>query len=566
MHKKPTTLDLFCLSAFVILITLQPYFLYGEMNYFELGIYLPNINAVLDGLIPYRDFFHLRGPLEVYVPAFFMSLFGENAAILSIYFYVGTVVTLLIGVWIAKDIYRTRFALYLMVPVFVGRTFPRVVFTNWGGMRFGLGLLAVLLAIGFLRRKKFPLLVASGVISGLALLTSVEIGVFSILSIMATCIFALCFSLYEKKIVLKMIRTYILGLALVLLPYAGYLFSTQSLVAFFDTIYSVINWQVGFSDHLFEDHPKNFIEIILAMSPFNSNFKHLTPAYCYLFFIIYIAFRIKKNTLKARHLYIVAVAFYGLMMYIAAFRKIGAAQFEMALQPEKILLFFMLEETYLWLRDRKHKIGGMIQDQMLKSKRRINQLKTFGINFLILGFIMSSLGYSVMRYDRRFFSFQYVKNILLNRDVDTLIPMSDQKMERMNLERLKGMVVPSWQAQDFRQLTEFVNQNTEPDEPVFMFPELGFYSFIIDRPFVGRFPIATFSWVDEEWHRELLKDLTKTKPRFVILPKKLDPVFDKVFFKLRNNKDHYDETMHYIIQNYQMVNQTHSLFIYSLKN
>src|SRR3990167_7967176 len=126
MHRKPRGIDLFFLAAFAIFITLQPYFLYGELNYFELGIYLPNINALLDGQIPYRDFFHLRGPLELYVPAFFMHIFGENAAVLAAYFYVGTVVTLLIGIWIAKDLYRTRLVLYLMVPVFVGRTFPRV--------------------------------------------------------------------------------------------------------------------------------------------------------------------------------------------------------------------------------------------------------------------------------------------------------------------------------------------------------------------------------------------------------------------------------------------------------
>jgi len=74
MLRKATNFDLFFLSLFTILITFQPYFLYGEINLFEFGIYLPNINAVLDGFIPYRDFFHLRGPLELYVPAFLMNL------------------------------------------------------------------------------------------------------------------------------------------------------------------------------------------------------------------------------------------------------------------------------------------------------------------------------------------------------------------------------------------------------------------------------------------------------------------------------------------------------------
>jgi len=190
MLRKSTNFDILLLSIFTILITLHPYFLYGQMNLFEFGIYLPNINAVLDGLIPYRDFFHLRGPLEVYVPALLMRIFGENLAVLETYFYVGTVITLIICVFIAREILQTRFVLYLLIPVLVGRTFPRAVFTNWGGMRYALGLLAILCAIYFFKRKKTLWLFLSGIVSGLALLTSIEMGVSSIIAISFVCFFA----------------------------------------------------------------------------------------------------------------------------------------------------------------------------------------------------------------------------------------------------------------------------------------------------------------------------------------------------------------------------------------
>ena len=566
MHRKPRGIDLFFLAAFAIFITLQPYFLYGGLNYFELGIYLPNISALLDGQIPYRDFFHLRGPLELYVPAFFMHIFGENAAVLAAYFYVGTVVTLLIGIWIAKDLYRTRLVLYLMVPVFVGRTFPRVVFMNWGGLRYGLGLLALLLAIGFFRRKKSFWLVASGIISGLALLTSVEIGVCAIFSILATCVFAQYAHFHDKRVTWKFIRTYILGLALVLLPYSIYLLTTQSLLAYWDMTYAVVtNMTKVFPDYLFEDHPKNFLEAILAMSPLNRHFQHLTPAYCYLFFMAYIVYKIKRKTLNEECLPISVVVFYGLIMYIMAFRKIGAAQFEMALQPEKIILFFMLEEAYLLLRNKKEKIRKLLQRKMLNTAREFNQLKIFAINFLILGFIMSSLGYSLMRYDRRFFSFQYIKYALLGKDRKELVPLYDGNAEQMRLKRVKGMVVPSWQAQEFRQLTEFVDKNIKQGEPIFMFPELGFYSFLVDRPFVGRFPMATFSWIGG-WHDEFLGDLKATKPMYAVLSKDPGPSFPRAYFKIEANKRYYDEIMQYINDYYVQVNSTPTLLIYQRKS
>src|SRR3989338_1272554 len=114
MKSRPSPLfvDVAILSLFTFLITLHPFYLYGELNCYELGIYLPGINAILDGRIPYRDFFHLRGPLELYIPAFFMRLWGENVAILESYFYLGTVITLIFGILVAKELYKTRFVLY----------------------------------------------------------------------------------------------------------------------------------------------------------------------------------------------------------------------------------------------------------------------------------------------------------------------------------------------------------------------------------------------------------------------------------------------------------------------
>ncbi|MCR4338214.1 MAG: hypothetical protein NUV91_10465, partial [Candidatus Omnitrophica bacterium] len=147
METPPRLQDSLVLSIFAILITLQPYFLHGKINIFELGIYLPGIQAFLHGALPYRDFFHLRGPLEIYVPTFLMNLFGESIPVLYSYFYIGTIFTLILSIVIAKNLFKTRFVLYVMVPVFVARTFPRVVFHIWGGMRYALGLLVLLLII-----------------------------------------------------------------------------------------------------------------------------------------------------------------------------------------------------------------------------------------------------------------------------------------------------------------------------------------------------------------------------------------------------------------------------------
>ena len=114
---------------------------------------MPGINAILDGLVPYRDFFYLRAPFELYMPAFLMSVWGQDLTVLYVYFYAGNVLCLVMGVLIAKELFRTRLILYLMVPILVARTFPRVIFSIWGGMRYAFGLIVLWCFIKFLRRQ-----------------------------------------------------------------------------------------------------------------------------------------------------------------------------------------------------------------------------------------------------------------------------------------------------------------------------------------------------------------------------------------------------------------------------
>ena len=86
--KKPTGRDVLWMIFFVVFITFQPFYMRHEIIMMETGIHLPAINALFHGLIPYRDFFFLRGPLELYAPAAMMKIFGVNSALLPAFYYV----------------------------------------------------------------------------------------------------------------------------------------------------------------------------------------------------------------------------------------------------------------------------------------------------------------------------------------------------------------------------------------------------------------------------------------------------------------------------------------------
>ena len=84
------------------------------------------------------------------MPAFLMKMFGIHIGMLNTYFYFGTVLTLVIYAIFALRIFNTRGFAYLFSLVLIARTFTRVTFAIWGGMRFSFGILAVLLAVNFL--------------------------------------------------------------------------------------------------------------------------------------------------------------------------------------------------------------------------------------------------------------------------------------------------------------------------------------------------------------------------------------------------------------------------------
>ncbi len=524
MFKRPTYADLLIAAVFIAVITFQPYFLHGKINLFELGIYLPNIDALFSGKVPYRDFFYLRGPFELYVPAGLMAVFGKEISVLMAYFYGGTVLTILLFAWIGKNLYRTRWIFFLMVAVLVARTFPRVVFTYWGGWRFALGALAILLAIPYFSRKRRGWLFAAGIITSCALLTSIEVGTCSFTGITAALVIS---ALYQgkttNKILLEPFLSYGAGCLPVVIPYAIYLAVHQAFLPYCDALYHVLtNMQNVFPS----DVPR---------------FQHMTPAFLYVVLVSYLIYKIWHRKMGATQFMVIALGVYGLVLYLSAFRNIEAAQFEMALQPEKILFFFLWEEAYLFLAAKKVKY----------------------IAILIVILTLSSLGYAAARYNNRFFVYKYLYNKLTGHEIAVLRPLAGEESVRLETQRVKGLVVPKEQAEDFIQLRNFVQERTAVQEPVFMFPELGIYYFIVDRPFAGRFATATFSWMDERWHEELMSWLKETPPRVAVVQREPSPWFAETYFEVSKNRDKYQQTLDFIQKHYILAGSTHSLDIYT---
>jgi len=550
-RQSPSFLDAVCLSIFTILITINPYFADGKINLFEMGIYLPGIQGVLNGLIPYRDFFHLRGPFELYPPAFLMSIFGAHIKVLYSYFYFGNVLCLILCVWIARELLKTRFMLYIFLPVLIARTFPRVVFMIWGGMRYAWGLMAVLWIIKFFKTKRLSWIFWAGVTTAMALFTSVEMGVYLILGIGAVLMAALVLKTMDRVLVLKAAGVYALGCAVVAVPYVAYLASQQALIPYLDATVSVItNIQNTFDQHIVSIYPHDFKEALIAMTNFfHTNFKHMTPSYLYLILLGYVAWRLWRKSFDAVELCLLFLGVYGFIMYNTGFRGIWAAQFEMALMPEKILYFFILEIFLL----------------MFLTGASSARWKKYAAYIFILALLGSSLGYAIQRYNHRFVAFKILRDTIAGKGTRHLQPLAKEESRTLTFERARGIVVPAQQASELEAIVHFLQTQTAPSDVIVTYPELGIYNFFADRPFLGRFPIATFAWMNDNWHREFVDQMKSGKIKYLILQKEMPKDWYQVYLGPEPNRVKYDEVMTFIQSEFVLKTETPLSSIYELK-
>ncbi len=502
--KKYLTLDFVLLAALVIFVTLQPYFMHGMINFYETGIYLPQINEFLHGKALYRDVFVLRGPLEIVIPALLMKLFGVHVGALNAYFYFGTVLTLFIYALFALRLYKTRGFVYLFAMVLIARTFPWSCFNVWGGIRFGLGIFGVLLAVNFLRNKKSAQLLFSGILTSFAFWTSFELGAFSFISIITALLLCGYAEIKDMRVVFRYVLIYIAGNIIASLPFILYLFLNNAFFFYLDAVYVVLTkTSKVFNPAFCFETPMNLKEFIMALYPLSHNFKYTLPFLFYVAVCAYLLRRFAKRKFDISDISISAVSIYGILLYISTFRNVEGPQYRMTLQPLLLVMFFYLERFYIWNKGLKQSMRG---------------LKKVFVIFILFAIPVYVLGFSVSKYSKRFFIFKEIKEVVLhNKRAD--IPYANPDPTPIKSNRAMGIIVPGSQAREVDGVVEYIATHTENSDAVFTFPDLGSYNFLTDRPSAGKFYCAELSFMDSQWFEDMFRELKNTKPKFIICAK-----------------------------------------------
>ena len=549
LHKPPTTMDIVFLSLFTVFIVFDPFFLEKEIRVFEVGLYLPCVDAICRGMVPFRDFFYLRGPFEIYMITGFMAIFGKQLASLSLYFYMGTILTLFLGPMIGKEIYRTRYFLYAMGLVYVAKTFPRIAFIDWGGMRYAWGLLAVLFMCKFFSndKKAFRFVFLSGIFTALGLFTSVEIGIYALIAFIGTSLAALCLRLHDKQWFFKTTLFYTAGFGLIALPYGGYLLYVGALVPYLETVHAVVTKLTEVVGHhnILENITSFSQAVTIMFSPGNDLFRQITPVYMYLSLAGYIYYQVRNHTIAKNHLSVICIGLYGFVMYVSAFRSITGPQFEMALQPDKILLFFLLERFYFVLLKIKERAGI--------GKKSV---QFWGIVFLLIAFFAVTFGMSFERFNKRFFTFRAARNLCLGKGVEPLKFLAEIPHKKVETPRTREIITEAKRAQDIEEVVGFIESHTSANDQVLTHPVNAAYNFFFNRPFVGKYPIFSFAWLSEEWNNSFIEDLQSARPKYIIWPKQLDQIEATSLLSYPPNILKYRQILNIIDSHYKLVKES----------
>ena len=98
-----------------------------------------------------------------------------------------------------------------------------------------------------------------------------------------------------------------------------------------------------------------------------------------------------------------------------------------------------------------------------------------------------------------------------------------------------------------------------------MYPELGMYHFLFDRPFLGRFPITTFSWFNDQWFLEYLQHLKSKQAKYIVIQKDLPKNWYQIYLGYAPNIKKFDQMNDVIKKEYQLFKELTNLSIYKRK-
>jgi len=521
----------------IVSLVHQSNILHGLVDYFESGKELACVNELFHGKVLYKEVYSPFGPLNTYLEALTMFLFGKSLVILRGYFYFGTITALMLGYFIGLSLCRYRFFASVIALLLIVETYNPFWATRWGGFRFAFGLLALFCIINFFRKGKGLWAFFAGMSAIIALFVSLDVGLFSFVAIGSGLCFYMMFNFsQDKHLRLKGILFFIIGTLTALAPFLICFILRGSFVPYINTIVTTIQnyhsvWSAG---------GVPLLKYVKSAKILTLQFKYVLVFVLYAYFGIYLIYRIIKKRTSWKDYAIACLLTYGFLMLknkVGAERKLVDPHFQVALQPAIILSFVFIDDIF-------NKIVTLI-------KRRLTSAGKIVKLVLLIAVFLSVVVY--FGFSKKIFYKDFKTWNLYQQHKSYLMPLytrairiPKEKTATLGITRAKGIVTFKEQAYEIENVTKYIISVTEEKEPIFTFPEHGIYNFLANRPCVSKFNIAGFAVLSPKWEQEILTDLKTKNPRYIIYDRSLSNLAKA----LKRNEEVLPRVTRYIRSNY----------------
>lgn len=590
--------DLILIPVLILALAIDPNFRHGPINFFECGQYLSYVNGLFHGKIPARDFIVLFGPLQVYIIALAMLIFGKTLAVLRTYLYIVYLSGFLAAYFLGRQVCGTRIFAYLIPLLCLWEAAHPYWATRWDFGRAALGMFILLMLVIFSKKEDRKILFVSGLLTGIAIFYSIDIGAISaaaavvfIASLPKHCHCeerpvpsgvegsdeAICQShavdrslrrdsrkehpprndvFASLRHTLTYILIYILGIFCIAIPILLFTFFKGGFADYLKTTFVILPsatfkvWGQAVPDLvqkilLLYDHA-------LAMQ--SDGIKVYTPALVYIFAAVYLAIAAFKKRWDKEKAVILLLFIYGLLIYRMSFRSISGPQFQVALPPLFILLALFIEKG---VEDIGEFISGLRAGKARSDK---SLLRTMGI----LCLVSLTVIYLIVSPKRFFRDIPSWVTYQENKAGLVAFPaygrvLKEQKFAVPEAARVGNIGLPLWQKEMVDGVVRYLEQNTRKDEEIFSFPDKGAYNFFADRMSFSRFYTPGTVASSPEWTRELLKDLETKKPRTVLVGANLSNMATGI----DRTKEVAPEILNYINSKYHPVQSYGYMLIYN---
>jgi len=166
----------------IVIVAFNPLYYWSNLDSVEEGFWLGWLYRLLNGQHLYNDVLVYHPPLIIWGLKFFVTVFGTTIANVKLFFHLLQIFSYCIFYIVIKNVITNKNGRVIIMLMIMSLS-PNLVKNNVE-IRVAMGLLAILPIMFYLKKKDMKLLFLSGILSGLSLFTSVEVGAVALVSIL----------------------------------------------------------------------------------------------------------------------------------------------------------------------------------------------------------------------------------------------------------------------------------------------------------------------------------------------------------------------------------------------